>query len=391
MDERVLHFRVGVVVVAAVTITAVLIMLFGAWPNILQPHYIVHIKFPEAPGITVDTPVRKSGVLVGRVSDVKLLPEGGVLVSAKINDKFRLRRNETCRIASGSLFGDAVLQFVPSGEADLLATFDKDKNGELDEDEGQAAKQLLSGDEEYISEGVVASNPLRVLVNLEGKMTAALTSVETAGEEVAQLANSVNQTVGGEDNKILAIMEKADVALGRFENTMRSVESVLGDEDMNAKLRQSLEKLPEFLDETRKTMGTAQTTMADFQRVSKKAEVNLEHLDEFIRPLGQRGAQLIENVDESTRNLNELLLQLVTFSEAMNSGEGTLGKLVYDDEIYRKLDRLLSNAEELGVRLRPIVEDVRTFTDKIARDPRQLGLKGALDPRPTGLKTGVKW
>jgi len=371
MDERVLRFRVGVVVVAAVTITAVLIMLFGAWPNILQPQYLVHIRFPEAPGVTVDTPVRKSGVLIGRVSDVNLMDEGGVVVSATINEKYKLWRNEICRIASGSLFGDAVLEFVPSGQADL--------------------PHQLIGDGEYVSDGVVASNPLRVLVNLEDNITAALTSVETAGDEVAQLARSVNGKVGGEDNQIGQIMEKADVALGRFENTMRSVERLLGDEQMNGKLRQSLEKLPEFLDETRKTMITAQGTMADFQRVSKKAEVNLEHLDQFMGPLGQRGAQLIENVDESTRNLNELLAQLVAFSEAMNSGQGTLGKLVHDDEVYNKINRLLTNAEELSVRLRPIVEDVRIFTDKIARDPRQLGVKGALDPRPTGLKTGVRW
>jgi hypothetical protein len=35
--------------------------------------------------------------------------------------------------------------------------------------------------------------------------------------------------------------------------------------------------------------------------------------------------------------------------------------------------------------LRPIVDDVRVFTDKIARHPEQLGVRGALDRRP-GLK-----
>jgi hypothetical protein len=32
---------------------------------------------------------------------------------------------------------------------------------------------------------------------------------------------------------------------------------------------------------------------------------------------------------------------------------------------------------------------MRVFTDKIARDPSQLGVRGALDRRPSGLKTGV--
>jgi len=129
--------------------------------------------------------------------------------------------------------------------------------------------------------------------------------------------------------------------------------------------------------------------MDSFQRVGAKAEANLDHLEKFTKPLGERGPQLVANVEEGSRNLNDLLEQFVAFSEALNAGEGTLGKLVHDDEIYQQLQRVVGNAEEITKRARPIVEDVRIFTDKIARDPRQLGVKGALDQRPSGLKTGL--
>jgi len=390
MDERVLYFRVGVVVVAAVIITIVLVMLFGAWPNVFESQYQITVDFPEAPGVTVDTPVRKSGVLIGRVSEVVLLDEGGVRVGAKINDKYRLRRNETCRIASGSLFGDAILQFVPSGTKELLVRFDANRDGVLDAAEKGKSNEVV-GDEEYIINGVAPRSPLRILVDLEDDIAATLNSIETAGNEVAQLVSSVNSTVGGEQGQIGSLVKKAETALERFDRTMQSVEKVLGDEELSVKLRQSLEELPEFISETRQTMTVARTTLEDFRRVSAKAENNLENLEKFTKPLGEKGEQLVANVDASTRNLNELLAQLVTFSEALNSGQGTLGKLVHDDDVYRKIDRLMTNAEDLSRRLRPIVDDVRTFTDKIARDPRQLGLKGAMDPRPGGFKTGVQW
>ena len=35
-------------------------------------------------------------------------------------------------------------------------------------------------------------------------------------------------------------------------------------------------------------------------------------------------------------------------------------------------------------KVRPILDDVRIFSDKIARDPRQLGVKGALSKTPSG-------
>jgi len=388
MDERVLYFRVGVVVVAAVTITIVLVMLFGAWPNVFESRYTVHIKFPEAPGVTVDTPVRKSGVLIGRVTEVRLLDEGGVQVTANVNDEYRLRQNETCRIASGSLFGDAVLEFVPGDRKKLLARFDANRDGVLDAAEKQKSNEVV-GDELYILEGDAPRSPLRILVDLEDDIAATLHSIQTAGDEVAQLANSVNATVGSDAGQDGTLAQKAERALDRFDRTMQAVERVLGDEELNTKLRQSLEEMPEFISETRETMATARATFEDFRRVSKKAETNLENLENFTKPLGERGGQLVANVDESTRNLNELLGQLVAFSEGLNSGQGTLGKLVHDDEVYRKIERLVTNAEDLSRRLRPIVDDVRTFTDKIARDPRQLGLKGMVDPRPTGLKTGV--
>jgi len=79
---------------------------------------------------------------------------------------------------------------------------------------------------------------------------------------------------------------------------------------------------------------------------------------------------------------------LVTFTEAINSGEGTLGKLVYDPAMYEELSDTVGTVQELIKKLRPIISDVRIFTDKIARDPRILGAKGALDRRPSGM--GVK-
>jgi phosphoglycerate-specific signal transduction histidine kinase len=72
----------------------------------------------------------------------------------------------------------------------------------------------------------------------------------------------------------------------------------------------------------------------------------------------------------------------------LNSGNGTVARLIEDEQLYVQLVQTLENVEQLTHRLQPIVEDVRVFTDKIARDPRQLGVRGALDSRGSGL--GIK-
>jgi len=388
MDERVLRFRVGVVVVAAATVTVVLVMLFGAWPSMLQPQFELHVKFPEAPGITVETPVRKSGVLIGRLSDVELLDEGGVLVSANINRAFTLRRNETCRIGSGSLLGDAVLEFVPSGKTEMLARFDVNQNGRLDPEEERQSTDLLT-DGDFISDGMVAANPLRVLVNLEQNIGSAFTSIETAGNEVAEVARTVNNALDSTEGQVPRILQKTEAALDGLTETMKIVQNLLGDEQLSGQLRDSLRELPEVIGETRDTLAVARTTFESFQRVSEKAETNLDNLAEFTDPLGERGNELFEEVRQSAIELRRTMTNVAEFSEAIRGGQGTLGKLVNDDELYVSINNLVTNAEDLSRRLKPIVEDVRIFTDKIARDPSQLGVRGALDRRPSGLKTGV--
>ena len=60
MDDRIIQFRVGVLVVATCIITAILVVLFGELPRIASRQYTLYVAFKEAPGVTVDTPVRKA-------------------------------------------------------------------------------------------------------------------------------------------------------------------------------------------------------------------------------------------------------------------------------------------------------------------------------------------
>ena len=54
MDDRVLRFRVGVVVLAAAVITCILVMLLGEGQSVFQRRYTIYLKFPQAPGVTVE-------------------------------------------------------------------------------------------------------------------------------------------------------------------------------------------------------------------------------------------------------------------------------------------------------------------------------------------------
>jgi hypothetical protein len=82
------------------------------------------------------------------------------------------------------------------------------------------------------------------------------------------------------------------------------------------------------------------------------------------------------------------LAEIQTFAKKLNNNNGSLKRFLEDEEIYWQIRRTVENIENATARVRPILDDVRIFTDKIARDPRQLGVKGALSRRPSGV--GVK-
>ena len=59
MDERVMQFRVGVMFLATLLITGILLVMFGKLPTLIGHNYEIQVLFDYASGVTKDTPVRK--------------------------------------------------------------------------------------------------------------------------------------------------------------------------------------------------------------------------------------------------------------------------------------------------------------------------------------------
>jgi phospholipid/cholesterol/gamma-HCH transport system substrate-binding protein len=112
---------------------------------------------------------------------------------------------------------------------------------------------------------------------------------------------------------------------------------------------------------------------------------NLRNLEGLTGPLGQRGEAIVSNVDSSVARLSELLAQMEQFSRSLNSREGTLGQLINNPDVYLELNQAAQNINEITQRLKPIVEDARIFSDKIARHPGVI-IRDAVKPG-----SGTKW
>ncbi len=357
MDERIVQFRVGVLVLATLIIVGILIVLFGEVPALIQETKTIYIHFPRAPGVSRDTPVRKSGILIGRVTDVTFADAGGVIVTVALQADKVVRKNEICRIQRSVLGGDAVLEFVPTNDESLPA--DPVKPGEL-------------------VVGVVESDPLEVITQLQGDLSVAIRSIATTSEEVGTLARRVTDTIDANAEQGGRIINKAEQVIDSVQQAVDSINSVVGDEELRERLRQSLERVPDLLADLEETFAKLESTI-------DVAERNFKNMEGLTEPLGREGERLVANIDRAIENLDVLLSDLTEFSGRLSRPEGTLGQLLNNPDLYQNLTKAAANVEQLTRELRPVVRDARAFSDKIARHPEVLGVRGAIQ-RSSGIK-----
>ncbi len=353
MDERVVQFRVGVMVLASLIITGILALLFGELPSALRGGYVIYIKFASAPGVSQDTPVRKSGQPIGRVTKVEFAPDNEVLVTARINGNVDLYCDEAVRIKTG-LLGDAEMEFVPGSKRPSKRV------------------RIKPGD---LLVGTVMVDPLQAFADLEGNLTRAFTALGDAGNEVAKLAKSLNDQVN--TNDFSRVMNETEGALKSFQKSMADVDDIIGDENVKRDLKKAASDLPKVLADTRETMSGFQKTVA-------LANENLRNVQTFTGALDKQGETIIGNMSQSVERLDELLGQMNRFSRQLNSREGSLGQLVSNPDLYNNLSQAAENVNKLTRKLEPILCDARVITDKIARNPGII-LRDAVQPGP-GIK-----
>ncbi len=406
MDENKLKFGVGVLVISAIGIGIVLIFLFGAFPSVLNRDYALTAVFPSAAGIGSNTPVVRDGVRIGRVSSIDLRDEGGVLVTLSMDSNYAVPHRYIPRIGSGNFVtGDAQLEFVRADDKTLDAIFGEDRE--------IVSKPYSDG--EFLDYGTKSQSLFEMQGDLQETFSAiqsAGESIASAGESVNQLANQVRDIVGGSESRVDEVSDQVVETLEEFQAVLRDVRSIVGNPETQENIESSIAALPQLLEgmqdaldstdsvfdilekagvqfekvgiAAEDTVKAAQQTVENVNTTIDSAGRTIRNLEQFTEPLAERGEEMVDQAIRTLASLEQSLAQVEQFGRTLNNSDGTLKRFLEDDDIYWQVKRSVENVETATARIRPILDDVRTFTDKIARDPRELGIRGAISRRPSG-------
>jgi len=357
MDERRQQFTVGVLVFGMMLVSGLLILMnsdfsWSPW----REQYQLQVMVSQAPGVAPDTPVRRRGILIGRVAEVTDTDDGA-LITINIDEGKHVKTNEVARVQT-SLIGDAVIEFSPTSSS--------------------IGAQIVQPGGPPLH-GMYNPSPLDLIANLQGDLKQTIISLGSAGEEVAQLANQVNAVLGDQDvERISRLIASLEEASNNFASVMANADEVLGDEAFKTQLKEGLRQFPSVVSDAKEILQVLEIAV-------RSADENLKNLQGLTGPLGERGPEIVDSIESGVDNLSELLGETALLAKSLNRKDGTVGKLIHDDELYQKLVgtvtqassaisdvRMTINDPEIQRRIRQILYNVWVFSDKIARDPARV-------------------
>jgi phospholipid/cholesterol/gamma-HCH transport system substrate-binding protein len=272
-----------------------------------------------------------------------------VIVTAEIQDKYHLRKNEVCCVHS-NLLGDATLEFIRAEKG--IASAESIKNGDT-------------------MEGKVILDPNQLIQNIQNRFNTTIDSVQFTSQSLGMASERLTKTLTKLNDMLDENRDGIKGAITQANEVLSGTNEVIGDKETQAKLRAAIRDMPEMIAHTHEMIN--------------KMNANLDNVGNFTQKLGENGDQLIGNLKNGTEDLDKLLRNMNAFSESLNNSQGTIGKMVNDPELYQHINRAARNIEELSRQLKPIVDDARVFSDKIARHPEMLGVRGAIQKSP-GIK-----
>ena len=389
MHEDVQKLRVGFYTLIVLLILGILIFLNSeGWGS----YYNVTLKPQSAPGVREGTPVRKNGILIGRVSSVKT-EDDHVVLKLAIREEERIYENEAISIGAESVLGDAGLEVLPLPKANRGSLISHDS--------------LLQRYE-------IKPNPMELIqtvLELEDDFAVTLSSIRDASQEIGnagtgidKLTSNVNSILNNEESDVKKLVEdirelsvRAKVAVDNVNGIFEQVNSTLQDPDFQQNMDDLVTSIPPIFKEVRVGVSDFRKIIGEFFGVGEQVSKSLEDVSSFTESLGDKGPEVIDEINGGVKDIRALIAKAEGFGgtleklqETLGNPDGTIGMLFNESELHdealkavRNLKEVTDEVKRVSTKLEPLMNDARHLVDKVARDPGGV-IRGALQKKPVG-------
>jgi phospholipid/cholesterol/gamma-HCH transport system substrate-binding protein len=138
-------------------------------------------------------------------------------------------------------------------------------------------------------------------------------------------------------------------------------------EDLQDKVDSFFTKVTVLVDNLNVVIGDANNqqnlkkSLANLSKATEESVATLQEIREFSQTGKQKLASVSDSVMQTSEELGETLIELRRILNKINSGEGTVGKLITDGKLY---ENLLDSSEELKESLKKMKKTLEKTSEK---------------------------
>jgi phospholipid/cholesterol/gamma-HCH transport system substrate-binding protein len=283
---------------AILVISSIVLFIWGysflKGKDILSSYKTLYVYYDNVEGLSPSAPVTFNGLSIGKIQDISFDPsKQKMMVEFQVKKDFHLSKSSEVAMYQTSPIGGKQLMIIPNYE---------DQN------------MTVNGD---------------VLV----------------GSNKAGLMDVLSDKLEPLEDKMNKIMTNADKVLV-------NVNQVL-DEKSKENLRQSIANLNATLAEFSQVSKSVNSMMTDNKAKWTNASSNIEKISGDFAKISDSLAKA--NLSGTIKNLEKTLANVDKMMASMESGQGTMGKLLKDDQLYANFAKASSELELLleDLRLNP--------------------------------------
>jgi len=283
---------------AILVIGSILLFIWGysflKGRNLLSDYKTFYVEYENVEGLAASAPVTINGLVVGKVASISLQNTTGKLIAElQIKSDFPISKSSIIDIYEPGLIGGKQIQIIPNYNDKIMAK---------------------SGD------------------TLRGGIKKGLTDL--VGEKLTPLQQKVEKTVVSADSLLTSLNKVLDA---QTKDNLKS--SIANLNKTLAQFSQASVSVNAILD---KNKGKIDATLTNINKVSSDFSQISDSLSKA-------------NIGQTVKNLSETLAKVDKIMEDVQSGKGTLGKMMKDESLYNHLNKTSKELELLlqDLRLNP--------------------------------------
>lgn len=309
------ELKVGLFALIVLAILTFMTFKVGGIDFLRRDGYVVYIYFKNIAGLDEKTKVKIAGVNAGMIERIEL-HDGRAKLTVRMNKEVALYSDARASIKAAGLLGDKYLEIKTGSEQPVLTN-------------GDTLTTVVE------------------IVDLDD-LTRNLTAVS---ENFNILAKTLNETLGTEESR--DALKKSILNLRDITSSVKET-IALNDQRLRTTLdniNELVASMSELVQDNRENVSSAMRNMKDFSKMLK------EDGPEIVVNLNEAAKELKTLIEETRPSIQRTTETVDQIAQKIDKGEGTLGKLVQDDELYDSVNNAAKSIEKTV----SAVERFRTF------------------------------